>query len=169
MCRRFNFEIQSAATDDAILLSFGPRHSFPLETIFHFVSPETLEEVLIQALLAGVALVRVVSEDLGDSRLGERTDFGPHNVGQATHRVGAPKDLVAEDLAVNPPVSADELFAKLSDDLGKARRARFVNAVPELVGVDQLGTQLGQLGGRRRLSRGDPPREPDDRHVHLHR
>lgn len=51
ICRRFDFEIQSAATDDAILLSFGPRHSFPLETIFHFVSPETVEEVLIQAVL----------------------------------------------------------------------------------------------------------------------
>ncbi|MFQ5656746.1 MAG: DNA glycosylase AlkZ-like family protein [Candidatus Methylomirabilales bacterium] len=51
MCRRFNFEIQSASTDDGILLSFGPRHSFPLETLFHFLSPETVEEVLIQALL----------------------------------------------------------------------------------------------------------------------
>jgi ATP-dependent Lhr-like helicase len=51
LCRRFNFEIQSAATDDAILLSFGPRHSFPLEAVFHFLSPETVEEVLVQAVL----------------------------------------------------------------------------------------------------------------------
>ncbi len=51
LCRNFNFEIQSAATDDAILLSFGPRHSFPLETVFHFLSPETVEEVLVQAIL----------------------------------------------------------------------------------------------------------------------
>lgn len=51
VCRRFDFEIQSAATDDAILLSFGPRHSFPLETIFHFLSPETVDEVLVQAIL----------------------------------------------------------------------------------------------------------------------
>lgn len=51
LCRRFNFEIQSAATDDAILLSFGPRHSFPLETVFHFLNPGTVEEVLIQAIL----------------------------------------------------------------------------------------------------------------------
>lgn len=51
LCRRFNFEIQSAATDDAVLLSFGPRHSFPLETIFHLLSPETVEEILVQALL----------------------------------------------------------------------------------------------------------------------
>jgi ATP-dependent Lhr-like helicase len=51
LCRSFNFEIQSAATDDAILLSFGPRHSFPLETIVRFLSPETVEEVLVQAVL----------------------------------------------------------------------------------------------------------------------
>lgn len=51
LCRRFNFEIQSAATDDAILLSFGPRHSFPLETVFHFLHPGTVEEVLTQAIL----------------------------------------------------------------------------------------------------------------------
>lgn len=52
LCRSFNFEIQSAATDDAILLSFGPRHSFPLETIWQCLSPETLEETLVQAILA---------------------------------------------------------------------------------------------------------------------
>ncbi|MFQ5960674.1 MAG: DNA glycosylase AlkZ-like family protein [Candidatus Methylomirabilales bacterium] len=51
LCRRFNFEIQSAATDDAILLSFGPRHSFPLETVFHFLHPGTIQDVLIQAVL----------------------------------------------------------------------------------------------------------------------
>lgn len=52
ICRSFNFEIQSAATDDAILLSLGVRHSFPLETIWRFLAPETVEETLIQALLA---------------------------------------------------------------------------------------------------------------------
>src|SRR5262249_25665169 len=29
-CRSFNFELQAAATDDAIVLSLGPHHSFPL-------------------------------------------------------------------------------------------------------------------------------------------
>ena len=28
-CRTFNFELQAAATDDAIVLSLGPHHSFP--------------------------------------------------------------------------------------------------------------------------------------------
>src|SRR5262249_8364830 len=30
-CRRFNFELQAAATDEAVILSLGPHHSFPLE------------------------------------------------------------------------------------------------------------------------------------------
>ncbi len=50
-CRQFNFELQAAATDDAILLSLGPQHSFPLENIFRFLQPETVENILVQALL----------------------------------------------------------------------------------------------------------------------
>jgi ATP-dependent Lhr-like helicase len=51
-CRSFNFELQAAATDDGIVISLGPMHSFPLETVFSFLSPETVEEVLTQAVLA---------------------------------------------------------------------------------------------------------------------
>jgi ATP-dependent Lhr-like helicase len=50
-CRQFNFELQAAATEDALLLSLGPQHSFPLETVFRFLSPETAEDILVQALL----------------------------------------------------------------------------------------------------------------------
>jgi ATP-dependent helicase Lhr and Lhr-like helicase len=50
-CRQFNFELQAAATEDALLLSLGPQHSFPLETVFRFLSPETVENILVQALL----------------------------------------------------------------------------------------------------------------------
>src|SRR3954469_19762925 len=50
-CRQFNFELQAAATEDALLLSLGPQHSFPLETVFRFLSPESVEEILVQALL----------------------------------------------------------------------------------------------------------------------
>ena len=32
-CRTFNFELQAAASDDAIVLSLGPHHSFPLEEV----------------------------------------------------------------------------------------------------------------------------------------
>ena len=50
-CRTFDFELQAAASDDAILLSLGPQHSFPLESVFDFVSPATVEEALTQAAL----------------------------------------------------------------------------------------------------------------------
>jgi ATP-dependent Lhr-like helicase len=50
-CRQFNFELQAAATEDALLLSLGPQHSFPLETVFRYLSPETVEDILVQALL----------------------------------------------------------------------------------------------------------------------
>ncbi len=50
-CRAFDFELQAAASDDAILLSIGPQHSFPLDAIFGFVTPATVEETLVQAAL----------------------------------------------------------------------------------------------------------------------
>jgi len=33
-CRQFNFELQAAATEDGLLLSLGPQHSFPLADVF---------------------------------------------------------------------------------------------------------------------------------------
>jgi ATP-dependent Lhr-like helicase len=51
-CLTFDFELQAAATDDGIVLSLGPQHSFPLETVWHFVRPATLRADIIQAVLA---------------------------------------------------------------------------------------------------------------------
>jgi len=50
-CRSFNFELQAAATEDAIVLSLGPQHSFPLEDVFQYLKPETAERLLVQAML----------------------------------------------------------------------------------------------------------------------
>jgi ATP-dependent Lhr-like helicase len=50
-CRSFNFELQAAANEDAIVLSLGPQHSFPLDDVFRYLKPETARETLIQALL----------------------------------------------------------------------------------------------------------------------
>ncbi|HLH20056.1 MAG TPA: DEAD/DEAH box helicase [Bryobacteraceae bacterium] len=50
-CRSFNFELQAAATDNGIVISLGEQHSFPLEVVFEFLRPETVEEVLTQAML----------------------------------------------------------------------------------------------------------------------
>jgi len=51
-CVSFDFELQAAASDDAVLLSLGPQHSFPLESVTRFLSPTTVEDVLRQAALA---------------------------------------------------------------------------------------------------------------------
>ncbi|NIN10137.1 MAG: DEAD/DEAH box helicase [Gemmatimonadales bacterium] len=50
-CRQFNFELQAAATEDALLLSLGPQHSFPLKDVFSYLHPSTARDILIQALL----------------------------------------------------------------------------------------------------------------------
>jgi ATP-dependent Lhr-like helicase len=50
-CRSFNFELQAAATDDAIVLSLGTQHSFPLDDVFHYLNSKTVRDILIQALL----------------------------------------------------------------------------------------------------------------------
>ncbi len=50
-CRTFNFELQAAATDDAVILSLGPHHSFPLEEVPRYVTSGGVEETLRQAIL----------------------------------------------------------------------------------------------------------------------
>ncbi len=50
-CRQFNFELQAAATEDALMLSLGPQHSFPLADVFRYLHPETTRDVLVQAFL----------------------------------------------------------------------------------------------------------------------
>jgi len=50
-CRAFNFELQAAATEDSIVLSLGPTHSFPLDTIFSYLNSKSVCDVLTQALL----------------------------------------------------------------------------------------------------------------------
>ncbi|HHJ38150.1 MAG TPA: DEAD/DEAH box helicase [Methylothermaceae bacterium] len=50
-CRGFNFELQAAATEDALLLSLGAGQSFPLESVKDFLKSATVRHLLIQALL----------------------------------------------------------------------------------------------------------------------
>ena len=50
-CRTFNFELQAAASDDALILSLGPTHSFPLEEVFQYLRPDTVRDKLVQAFL----------------------------------------------------------------------------------------------------------------------
>jgi ATP-dependent Lhr-like helicase len=51
-CRGFGFELQAAANEEAIVLSLGPMHSFPLEDVFEYLHPNVARDLLVQALLA---------------------------------------------------------------------------------------------------------------------
>ena len=50
-CRSFNFELQAAATEDAIILSLSSGHSFPLDEVWRYLRPASAEQILVQALL----------------------------------------------------------------------------------------------------------------------
>jgi ATP-dependent helicase Lhr and Lhr-like helicase len=50
-CRKFNFELQAAATEDAIILSLTATHSFQLEEVARYLNAKTVRELLLQALL----------------------------------------------------------------------------------------------------------------------
>ncbi|GGZ02022.1 DEAD/DEAH box helicase [Pseudoduganella plicata] len=50
-CRTFNFELQAAATEDAIVLSLSDSHSFPLDEVWRYLRADSAEHILVQALL----------------------------------------------------------------------------------------------------------------------
>ena len=51
-CRSFNVELQAAATENGVLISLSEQHSFPLDSVFSFLSSHRVKDVLTQALLA---------------------------------------------------------------------------------------------------------------------
>jgi ATP-dependent Lhr-like helicase len=50
-CRKFNFELQAAATEDNIVLSLTTAHSFQLEEVARYLNSGSVRDVLVQALL----------------------------------------------------------------------------------------------------------------------
>jgi ATP-dependent Lhr-like helicase len=50
-CRKFNFELQAAATEDAIVLSLSTSHSFPLDEVARYLHSKSVRPLLIQAML----------------------------------------------------------------------------------------------------------------------
>ncbi|HEN8657037.1 TPA: DEAD/DEAH box helicase, partial [Pseudomonas aeruginosa] len=50
-CRSFNFELQAAATEDAIILSLSTSHSFPLDEVWRYLHSASAEHLLVQAVL----------------------------------------------------------------------------------------------------------------------
>ena len=50
-CRKFNFELQAAATEDNIVISLTHAHSFALEEVVRYLHSNSVRTVLTQALL----------------------------------------------------------------------------------------------------------------------
>ncbi len=50
-CRTFNFELQAAASDDAVVLSLGPHHSFVLSDVARYVHSSQVDDTLEHAIL----------------------------------------------------------------------------------------------------------------------
>lgn len=50
-CRSFDFELQATADDDGFILSLGPQHSFPIESLFPMLTPRNARGLLEQAVL----------------------------------------------------------------------------------------------------------------------
>jgi ATP-dependent Lhr-like helicase len=50
-CQGFNIELQAAATEEGIIISLGPSHSFALEEVYRYLHPASVRETLIQAVL----------------------------------------------------------------------------------------------------------------------
>jgi ATP-dependent Lhr-like helicase len=75
-CRSFGFELQAAAGDDALLISLSTMHSFPLEDVFEFLSPESVRHVLEQAVLGTPLFATRWRWALGCALLVERNRAG---------------------------------------------------------------------------------------------
>ena len=50
-CRKFDIELQAAATEDSIIISLSTSHSFPLEEVAHYLNSKSVRDVLVQAML----------------------------------------------------------------------------------------------------------------------
>jgi ATP-dependent helicase Lhr and Lhr-like helicase len=50
-CAGFDFELQASANDDAVVISLGPHHSFPLADVPRFLSSASIRATLQQAIL----------------------------------------------------------------------------------------------------------------------
>ena len=50
-CVNFDFELQAAANDDAVVLSLGPQHSFALSDVKNYLKRDAIPQTLTQAVL----------------------------------------------------------------------------------------------------------------------
>src|SRR5712671_1943874 len=93
-CRGFGFELQAAANEEAIVISLGPHHSFPLEDVFQFLHPATARDLLVQALLDQPMFATRWRWNLTRSLLLSRTQSGGKRVPTPLLRMRAEDALV---------------------------------------------------------------------------
>ncbi len=145
-CVTFDFELQAAASDDAILLSLGPQHSFPLERVPKFLASATVETVVRQAVLTSPMFAARWRWNLNRSLAVLRMRGGKKNP-PAIQRMEA-DDLMAavfptlaacqENVAPGPLEIPDHVLVRqtLDDCL---REAMDIDGLKELVGGIESG------------------------------
>ncbi|MGI8451632.1 MAG: DEAD/DEAH box helicase [Streptosporangiaceae bacterium] len=145
-CVTFDFELQAAASDDAILLSLGPQHSFPLEQVPRFLASRTVEGVVRQAVLTSPMFTARWRWNLNRSLAVLRMRGGKKNP-PAIQRMEA-DDLMAavfptlaacqENVAPGPLEIPDHVLVRqtLEDCL---REAMDIDGLAELVGAIESG------------------------------
>ena len=145
-CVTFDFELQAAASDDAILLSLGPQHSFPLERVPRFLASKTVEGVVRQAVLTSPMFAARWRWNLNRSLAVLRMRGGKKNP-PAIQRMEA-DDLMAavfptlaacqENVAPGPLEIPDHVLVRqtLEDCL---REAMDIDGLAELVGSIESG------------------------------
>ena len=161
-CVTFDFELQAAASDDAILLSLGPQHSFPLERVPKFLASATVESVVRQAVLTSPMFAARWRWNLNTSLAVLRMRGGKKNP-PAIQRMEA-DDLMAavfptlaacqENVAPGPMEIPDHLLVRqtLEDCLHEAMD---IDGLRELIGGIESGRVSVVVGTRpsRRCSR----------------
>ena len=172
-CVTFDFELQAAASDDAILLSLGPQHSFPLDRVPKFLASGTVEDVVRQAVLTSPMFAARWRWNLNTSLAVLRMRGGKKNP-PAIQRMEA-DDLMAavfptlaacqENVAPGPMEIPDHLLVRqtLQDCLHEAMD---IDGLKDLVAGIESGTRQRRRPGHHRAVRAGA-RDPERAAVHL--
>src|SRR5438093_825567 len=109
-CRQFNFELQAAATEDSLLLSLGPQHSFPLADVFRYLHSATARDALVQAFL-DTPEPSALSHEILNARPYAFLDDAPleERRTMAVHARRATEPSVAGDLGALDPAAIERV------------------------------------------------------------
>lgn len=145
LCRTFNFELQAAATDNALVLSLGPHHSFPLDEVARYVNSGTVEETLEQAILDAPMFLSRWRWNLNRALLvlrfrGGRRNPPPIQRMEADDLMAAifPQAAACQDNQVGPIPVPDQVIVRQTVD-DTLREALDVDGLRELLEAIEAG------------------------------